>query len=545
MASLIGSGNVTNPMSSDLLANGFNITGAATYSGVRAEAQTLAVPAGSGLTEVVCEDNLLIEGGQALLFGAPGVGTASIKIEGDPGRDVILGPIPAGSVANVIGYDTATNKLYYQAAGGGSIPPNITVSSIAGSNSLNVTTQSNGNIWLSANGTGNTIVTTAMDMRSNVIYNINALTGQNGSYIDYTSDLLVAGGANVVNVTTSSNITMSADNIDLSPTTLIMPSPADAVGYAQFAQGKTLLLRKDGGGSANPILTLTNASTIAGSVFIESYKNKNIAAGDNLFAVGVFGNRTSGAKLELGRIETTVNDATLNSEDTRMSFYVRDDGAFPATGLAQLEIHGNEGQINMRLPLDMNVQDVLDLNRLSLNGKTSFGNWGQIVGTRASTASLLWMNPSQTSPVSVYGGGTTIDDTTPAYFGASFPSPNFPNSTTPGSLGRYKVEISIAMEGVNQNLICWTRLVYATTEYIGDIYRNPALGGGYVPYVSQPVTKAGTTYHTITYTDYVTFPYTQFNTTNNLEVLVGILTESGSYSTSDVKAVVTLSPVFA
>jgi hypothetical protein len=119
MASLIGSGNVTNPMTSDLQANGFNISGGATVTSVRAETQTLAVPAGSGLLEVVCEDSLLIQGDNSLLFGAPSIGNTSISIQGDPGRDVVLGPIPAGAQANIIGYDTATNKLTFFATPGG------------------------------------------------------------------------------------------------------------------------------------------------------------------------------------------------------------------------------------------------------------------------------------------------------------------------------------------------------------------------------------------------------------------------------------------
>jgi hypothetical protein len=117
------SGFVTNPLSGDLDANGHQILNAATLQTVRAEQTTMAVPAGSGLTELVSEDNILSQGDKGLLFGAPSVGPASIKIEGDPGRDVIFGPVPAGAQANIIGYDTVTNKLTFFAtpSGGGTV----------------------------------------------------------------------------------------------------------------------------------------------------------------------------------------------------------------------------------------------------------------------------------------------------------------------------------------------------------------------------------------------------------------------------------------
>lgn len=122
MASFIGTTTLTNPLSAPLDANGFSIINGSTYEALRSETVTLAVPATSGFDEVVCEDNLLIDG-KALRFGAPTTGTTSIKIEGAPGYDVEIADIPAGAAANVIGYDTATKKLTYFAtpSGGGTV----------------------------------------------------------------------------------------------------------------------------------------------------------------------------------------------------------------------------------------------------------------------------------------------------------------------------------------------------------------------------------------------------------------------------------------
>ena len=326
------------------------------------------------------------------------------------------------------------------------------------------------------------------------------------------------------NVSTGGNARLQIDGATNGNTTFT----TQGQGWVQINQATGT------GGSAQPILKLQNTNATSGSVYVESYKDKNIANGDNLFVVGVFGDRTSGAKTEMARIETAVQSSTLNAEEIAMRFYVRDSGNFPSGTLAQMEINGTEGQINFRLPLDVNINDIIDIQKIALNGKTSFGSAGQFIMSRGSGGSALWANPSQTLPIGNYGGGATIDDTTPYVIGCSTNQPTF----APSPAGRYKVEYSAIIEGVNLPLVIQTQVVYNGLTYGGEIFNN----GDW--YISEPLTKSGSTHHSITFTDYVSFPYT-YGASLNLQLEIAILTESGSGSTNDGRITATISPAYA
>lgn len=296
-----------------------------------------------------------------------------------------------------------------------------------------------------------------------------------------------------------------------------------------------------GGGSGAPILKLQNTNTTAGSgsVYIESYKAKNVATGDNLFVIGQYGNRTNGTKLEMARIETTINDATLNSEDVRMSFYVRDDGVFGGT--PQFEIHGNEGQINMRLPLDMNGQNITssgtafnlqNISSIALGNTTNVGQLGYNITSRAGAGGALWLQPRQ-SIIANYGGGSTIDDTTPVNFGASLPTISF----SPSVNGRYKVSVSIGFElQSSADLLIYPEVVYNGGTYAGAVYAPPL-------YVVAPhVNKAGVIHNSASFIDYFTVPIS--GTSIPFTVDVKVLTVSGSTSTNNVKTFISVEPDF-
>lgn len=273
MASFIGSGNVSNPMTSDLLANGFNITGGATYEAGRLETITIAKPAGSALTVVGVEDTLRLDAGRYIDF-APGAFTTGIKLVGGAGLDVEIDSIPAGSQPNVIGYDTATNKLYYQPAGGGgggvasvSAGTNITITGTSTApivnlaspltSTINVGTQSitttttNGDIGLTTNGTGAVHITTAG-------------AGTNGAF----------------------RITQSS-----------------------------------AGGSANPIVNLINNNGNASAPTMDFYKNSaSVQAGDGVGTIAFHGKNTSGTKKEFARIEAVSSDINTGTEAGYINF---------------------------------------------------------------------------------------------------------------------------------------------------------------------------------------------------------------------------------
>ena len=113
-------------------------------------------------------------------------------------------------------------------------------------------------------------------------------------------------------------------------------------------------INQDGatGGAVAPILKLQNRNAGAGPVYIESFKTKSMAANDVLNTIGVYGN-SGPTKLEMARIETTVDSVASGAQEARLSFCVRDGGTIPGTTGAQFDINGAEGQINMRLPVDI------------------------------------------------------------------------------------------------------------------------------------------------------------------------------------------------
>jgi len=307
MASFIGSGNVSNPMTSDLLANGFNITGGATYSALRAEAQTLAVPAGSGLTEIVSEDNILIQGDNGLLFGAPSLGTASIKIEGDPGKDIIFGPVPAGAQTNILGYNTATNKLTYFAtpgSGGG-------VSGIGAGANITVDSTNPAVPVVSLRAP----LTSVLDVGTQDI-----TTSVANADIDITTN--GTGGVHIVQAGVSGN-------------------------------GAVRIIQTGSGTLANPALRLVNQNA-TGSVGLEIYKNNPNpgSAGDVLHTMSVYGKDSANAKQEYTRISHTIREATVGTEDGSIEFGCFTNGTFQN----YIQINGNDpanGEVNILRPLDL------------------------------------------------------------------------------------------------------------------------------------------------------------------------------------------------
>jgi hypothetical protein len=184
------------------------------------------------------------------------------------------------------------------------------------------------------------------------------------------------------------------------------------------------------------------------------------------------------------------------------------------------------------------VDRITKIGLVSTGGFNTYGVLGQQIISTGSSSNAIWVNPHQTPPLANYGGGGTIDDTTPYYIEVSTSQPSFPQS--PAS--RYKVDISAIVEGVNDTLYCFTRVRYNTTEYYGEIFTNPLLPGD--PYVSEPATKSGVTHHSIAFTDYVTFPYT-YNSNILTEIGIGIYSEaSGPFTTNDARISATITPCF-
>ena len=197
---------------------------------------------------------------------------------------------------------------------------------------------------------GNNAGTTGINMNNQTISNVPTIS--NTGSINITPGIGAIGNLNLMNG--------AAGSVNIST------SSAGPTGAVVIANNQL-------GGSSNPTLQLINSNPNAGSVFLETYKsNRVIAAGDVLHTIGMYGNITGPNKQEMARISSVVRQGPPNSEIT-LGFSVRDFGLFPPD--PQLEINGLEGQINMRLPLDM--------NGFSIIGNTGYtGTAAGVTGSR-------------------------------------------------------------------------------------------------------------------------------------------------------------------
>ena len=209
--------------------------------------------------------------------------------------------------------------------------------------------------------------------RRQAVLNANAPTGANP--FATIADVIAGGGAVPGGTVTgavqfrSSTGTFTADNnftydsaakrqriatagstVDVQPTAITMSSAATA-------------------GAAAPMLKLENTNTGigSGSVFIETYKNKNGAVGDVVGNWSCFGKNASGNKREFSRISTTIRQAVAGIEDGSVSISAMRDNV--VTEYARF--NGNEGQTEFYQPVDMNSNNIVNVG--GITGPTAPG----------------------------------------------------------------------------------------------------------------------------------------------------------------------------
>lgn len=297
----------------------------------------------------------------------------------------------------------------------------------------------------------------------------------------------------------------------------------------------TTITNSNIGGQANPQLILTNTGA-SGSVAVEIYRNKPTAGaiGDVLHLQSVYGKDSTNAKQEYTRITHTLRDGGSGTEDGSIEFSCFRAGAINTF----LQINGVENEVNCLKPLDMGgSNNILGVNAIALGNSTNFGNAGEYIISRGSGLPSLWRQPNATTTTAVINSGFTINDTTPTYQAVGFAvQPNL----LPVASGRYRVEWSIVIEGVNDDVFAWGEVIYNGTTYTGEIYGDPAVAN--VPAVMSRGTRAGIHYHSLTLVDYFTFPLTA--SAFSLSFPVGLYSGNGTDSVPLMKLVASLYPVF-
>jgi hypothetical protein len=167
----------------------------------------------------------------------------------------------------------------------------------------------------------------------------------------------VIGASRNLGISSTGNMTLSADNVDLSSAgRLIIPSLAsgDYIDYNP-AGGKLSITTDNTGGALNPLMFLQNTNA-TGSVALEVYKNKPTAGanGDALFTQSVFGKDSGNAKQEYTRITHTIRDPTAGSEEGSIELGCFINGSYAN----MIQLNGNDppsGEVNVLRPIDLST----------------------------------------------------------------------------------------------------------------------------------------------------------------------------------------------
>ena len=134
LVDVAASGGLTNPLTSDILAdNTYGLLNASKVNGFVIETEEVKLLPGSLNPAITFSDNIEFAATKEISFvGEAKInGVTEIRLDA-PAYKMVAVPAAAIAYSTVLGYNTVTNEIEYQPAGGGAlvIPPNLEVSSI-------------------------------------------------------------------------------------------------------------------------------------------------------------------------------------------------------------------------------------------------------------------------------------------------------------------------------------------------------------------------------------------------------------------------------
>jgi hypothetical protein len=226
------------------------------------------------------------------------------------------------------------------------------------------------------------------------IGNIAGATGINMNNQNITNVLNIVGPTGVgqdLNISSSNNIALSADNIDLSTAgTLIIPSPI-AANYLQYNQPTSnLLLRQTTTGTpANPIFTLRQDDTATGAGTMRFYKNLSLV-GNDIGVIAFNANTTTATNQEYARISSTIRSNTSGNLDGSIGLFARVNNS----NTEFIRVNGVDSQTEFLQPIDLNGNAInTGTGNITISATGSSGT-GDINITAKNRATLT-ANPSQ------------------------------------------------------------------------------------------------------------------------------------------------------
>jgi hypothetical protein len=195
-----------------------------------------------------------------------------------------------------------------------------------------------------------------------------------------------SGGRNL-GISSTGNILMTADNMDVSQTRLIFPT---LVGnYMDFLSttGKLTLNQTTTGGGGNPMIQLNQANTSAGAGSIQFYKNTStsgVGIGELSFQAKDAGN----TQREYGRINATIRNTGAGNQDGSFSFQ-----ALVNNSLTELiRVNGADSQVEFFQPIDLNNNAIVSsIGNVSISALNS-ANVGDVLITAKNDATITATN---------------------------------------------------------------------------------------------------------------------------------------------------------
>jgi hypothetical protein len=197
------------------------------------------------------------------------------------------------------------------------------------------------------------------------------------------------------NISSNQNLTINADNIDLSSTGRLIVPTLSAGDYMEYNTGKLTIVNDSVGGSANPLLVLQNTNNTVGAVTFETYKNDfpTSTGGDAIASWSATCNTIIGSvptKTEIARINQIAYGVGPVNNDGGISLACKVNSAI--TNFLICNGGSGSGEIQIFKPIT-NPTGNIELNATSSSGT------GDITASAKGKILLTAVSGSTTAPV--------------------------------------------------------------------------------------------------------------------------------------------------
>jgi hypothetical protein len=153
--------------------------------------------------------------------------------------------------------------------------------------------------------------------------------------------------------------------------------------------GALRITQQSAGGSTNPVIKMINTNAGTGTVFVEMYKNKNVAQNDIITQLSFNANDSAGAKQQFGAIECVATNVGAGNQDGALDFYTLVNGGVPSL---VFRMNGADNENNSFRPLDMNGNNIkTSSGNLTIDASTSSGA-GTITAILKAGGNLIFTN---------------------------------------------------------------------------------------------------------------------------------------------------------